>query len=111
MRIYANWNGNQKYRKEKNMTQEEMASYLGVTAPAVNKWERGGSYPDIMTLAPLARLLGTDVNTLLCFREEMTEKEIMEFCSKLSEVMFRDGLMRELPWRNGRSGNIRDACR
>ena len=32
-----------KYRKERNMTQEEMASYLGVTAPAVNKWENGVS--------------------------------------------------------------------
>ena len=31
------------YRKEKNMTQEEMANRLGVTAPAVNKWEKGGS--------------------------------------------------------------------
>ena len=30
-----------KSRKEKNMTQEEMAPYLGVTAPAVNKWENG----------------------------------------------------------------------
>lgn len=79
-------------RKAIGLTQEQVAERLGVTAPAVNKWERGGSYPDIMTLAPLARLLGTDVNTLLCFREEMTEKEIMEFCSKLSEVMFRDGI-------------------
>lgn len=32
-----------KYRKEKNMTQEEMANRLGVTAPAVNKWENGVS--------------------------------------------------------------------
>ena len=30
-----------KYRTEKNMKQAEMASYLGVTAPAVNKWENG----------------------------------------------------------------------
>ena len=30
-----------KYRKSKNMTQEEMAERLGVTAPAVNKWESG----------------------------------------------------------------------
>ena len=37
-----------KNRKEKNMTQEEMANYLGVTAPAVNKWENGASYPDII---------------------------------------------------------------
>lgn len=32
-----------KYRKEKNLTQEEMANRLGVTAPAVNKWENGVS--------------------------------------------------------------------
>ena len=32
------------YRKDKNMTQEEMAGRLGVTAPAVNKWERGVSH-------------------------------------------------------------------
>ena len=32
-----------KYRKERNLTQEEMARYLGVTAPAVNKWENGVS--------------------------------------------------------------------
>lgn len=41
-----------KYRKERNMTQEEMANRLGVSAPAVNKWERGVSMPDISLLAP-----------------------------------------------------------
>ncbi len=79
-------------RKALGLTQEQVADRLGVTAPAVNKWERGGTYPDIMMLAPLARLLETDVNSLLCFREELTEAEISEFCSKLSEVMIRDGI-------------------
>ena len=46
-----------KYRKGKSMTQEEMAARLGVSAPAVNKWENENSYPDIMLLAPIARLL------------------------------------------------------
>lgn len=32
-----------RYRKEQNLTQEEVANFLGVTAPAVNKWENGDS--------------------------------------------------------------------
>lgn len=32
-----------RYRKEQNLTQEEVANFLGVTAPAVNKWENGVS--------------------------------------------------------------------
>ena len=64
-----------KYRKSKNMTQEEMASRLGVTAPAVNKWESGSIYPDITLLAPLARLLEIDLNTLFTFHETLSKKE------------------------------------
>jgi transcriptional regulator with XRE-family HTH domain len=47
-----------KYRKERNLTQEEMVNRLGVTAPAVNKWENANSLPDVLLLAPIARLLG-----------------------------------------------------
>lgn len=65
-----------KYRKENNMTQEEMANRLGVTAPAVNKWENGNTMPDIALLSPIARLLGITTDTLLSFREELTEEEI-----------------------------------
>jgi len=54
-----------KYRKSRNMTQEEVANRLGVTAPAVNKWENGNSFPDIMLLAPIARMLDITLDTLL----------------------------------------------
>lgn len=67
-----------KYRKNKNMTQEEMARRLGVTAPAVNKWENGNSFPDITLLAPIARLLDVSLDTLLSFREELTTEEIAQ---------------------------------
>lgn len=72
-----------KYRKEKNMTQEEMAVRLGVTAPAVNKWENENSLPDIMLLAPIARLLGISLDTLLSFREELTQEEINGIINEL----------------------------
>ena len=64
-----------KYRKEKNMTQEEMANRLGVTAPAVNKWENGASMPDVALLAPIARLLGVSLDELLSYNENLTESE------------------------------------
>ena len=56
------------YRKAQNLTQEEVARRLGVTPPAVNKWEHGASLPDIALLAPLARLLGISCDTLPPFR-------------------------------------------
>lgn len=64
------------YRKNKNLTQEEMARRLGVTAPAVNKWENNVSLPDITLLGPIARLLETTPDTLLSFREELSQEEI-----------------------------------
>ena len=73
-----------KYRKSKNMTQEEMANRLGVTAPAVNKWENGNSLPDIMLLAPIARLLDISLDTLLSFREELTQEEINNLVSEIN---------------------------
>lgn len=68
-----------KYRKEKNLTQEEMANCLGVTVPAVSKWETGSSYPDIAMLAPIARLLGISTDMLLSYKEDLTDKEINQF--------------------------------
>lgn len=73
-----------KYRKEKNMTQEEMARRLGVTAPAVNKWENGNSMPDITLLAPIARLLGISLDTLLTFQGDLTDTEVNELINTLS---------------------------
>lgn len=48
-------------RQELQLTQEKVAEYLGVSTPAVNKWEKGISYPDITLLPALARLLKTDL--------------------------------------------------
>ena len=65
-----------KYRKEAGMTQEEMANRLGVTTPAVNKWENSNSKPDIELLAPIARLLDISLDTLLSFHEKLSDTEI-----------------------------------
>ena len=56
------------YRKTEGLTQEQVANYLGVSTPAVNKWEKGNTYPDISLLPALARLLKIDMNELFSFR-------------------------------------------
>ena len=81
-----------KYRKEKEMTQEEMAGCLGVTASAVNKWENGNTLPDVALLAPVARLLGITTDTLLSYREKLTEREISATGEELRRCVEKKGL-------------------
>lgn len=78
-------------RKEEGYTQEQVANYLGVTAPAVNKWEKGVSYPDITLLPPLARLLNTSIDQLLSFKSSLTQLEIQTFISDLNDAYQTDG--------------------
>jgi len=71
-------------RKALGLTQEQVATYLGITTPAVNKWEKGLTYPDFSLLPILARLLKTDPNTLLCFKDNLTEHEISLFLNEVA---------------------------
>ena len=52
-------------RKQKRMTQAELAERLNYSDKAVSKWERAESMPDVLTLMLLAEQFGTDVNELL----------------------------------------------
>ena len=78
-------------RKELSLTQEQLADLLGVSAPAVHKWEKGSTYPDITTLPALARVLHTDLNTLLSFQEDLTAEEIARFTSGLEQLICKEG--------------------
>lgn len=66
----------QRRRKEKDLTQKQVAATLGVTSAAVSKWETGAAMPDVAMLCPLARLLGTTVDGLLDFRPALELEEI-----------------------------------
>ena len=55
----------QQLRKEKNMTQKELAGELNITDKAISKWERGLSCPDISLIIPLAKLLDVSTSELL----------------------------------------------
>ncbi len=87
-----------KYRKEVGLTQEEMANKLGVTTPAVNKWENGNSKPDIELLAPIARLLNISLDTLLSFREKLSDVEIEEIIRKMDKMFSEEGYENTYEW-------------
>ena len=58
------------FRKEKGLTQEELAQHMGVSPQAVSKWENDQTCPDISALPKLAGLLGVTVDALLSGKEE-----------------------------------------
>lgn len=76
-------------RREKGMTQKELAADLYVSDKAVSKWERGLSVPDISLLVPLAERLNVTVTELLEGRR--TEEE-QRFTHEETEELIRKAL-------------------
>ena len=54
-----------KCRKEKNLTQSELAEKLGVTDKSIGNWENGRNMPDLSLFKPLCNELGISINDLL----------------------------------------------
>ena len=58
------------FRREKRLTQEQLAEVLGVTVGTVSKWEGGSSTPDLSLIMELADFFGTSVDVLLGYRQQ-----------------------------------------
>lgn len=105
-------------RKQKGLTQEELAKGLGVTNQAVSKWESGQCCPDIQLLPDIARLFEVSVDELLggnsakglgdiCLNLKdyfttLPEKEAFEnayrLAAMLHEIAVTDGYKKHMPW-------------
>lgn len=72
-------------RKAKNITQEELAAELGVTAAAVSKWENGYTLPDIMMLCALADYFGVTTDELLGRGGILKESVVVASSAELTE--------------------------
>ena len=78
-------------RKEKGLTQKQLADALNVTDKAVSKWERGLSFPDISMLEPLSELLDVSIMELLAGKrqdgdEPMSRKEAQDLINASVEL-------------------------
>ena len=71
-------------RKEAHLTQDDLASFLGVTKASVSKWETGQSYPDIELLPKIATYFDTTVDTLIGYEPQMSKAAIARTYAKLS---------------------------
>jgi len=77
----------QELRKQKGLTQEELATSLYVSRTAISKWESGRGYPNIESLKAIAKFFSVTVDELLSTDEVLT---IAEEDSKRKENRFRD---------------------
>ncbi len=72
-------------RKENNVTQEVLATAIGVSPQAISRWEAGGSYPDIELLPSLADFFSVSTDCLLGYKMSEREKNLAE----VKEEMYR----------------------
>ncbi|GMR68265.1 helix-turn-helix domain-containing protein [Bacillus sp. MN7755] len=73
-------------RKEKGITQEELAAYIGITKASVSKWETGQSYPDITFLPLLASYFNISIDELISYTPQMEQEDIKNLYHRLAEA-------------------------
>lgn len=72
-------------RKEKGVTQDELAEYIGVSKASVSKWETAQSYPDITLLPQLAAYFNISIDELVGYLPQMTTQDIRKTYHRLSD--------------------------
>ncbi len=75
MKIYLSENI-KRLRRERDVTQETLAQFLGVSFQSVSKWERGESYPDMTMLPEIAGFFGVSTDELLGVNRAAAEEEL-----------------------------------
>lgn len=91
-------------RKQKNISQEVFANYLGVSFQAVSKWENKNTMPDVSLIPAIASFFGVSTDELFDFNLFEMEKQVEHICDEAykfrfsnpakSEKILRDGLQR-----------------
>lgn len=80
----------QELRKQRNMTQDELAEHLYVSRTAISKWESGRGYPSIESLKAIAKFFSVTIDDLLSSNEalEIAEQENKQKQTHLRDLIF-----------------------
>lgn len=77
-------------RKEKELTQETLADFLGVSFQTISKWERGENYPDITTLPTIASFFNVTIDDLLGVNKSLEKQKINEYLKLYDDMKLKD---------------------
>jgi len=77
-------------RREKELTQENLAEFLGVTFQSVSKWERGESYPDITLLPAIASFFNVTTDNLLGLNDKDKEEKINHYINEYNDLRMKN---------------------
>ena len=86
-------------RKSRNISQEVLANYLGVSFQAVSKWEKGETLPDVTLIPAIACFFEVSTDELFDFNRLETEQKVLKLCGEIAE------------WRNDRPEEAEKAYR
>lgn len=91
-------------RKQRNISQEVLANYLGISFQSVSKWENESTMPDVMMIPAIASFFGISTDELFDYNLYEVEKEVESICNEAykyrdsepmkSEQILREGLKR-----------------
>lgn len=91
-------------RRQRDISQEVLANYLGVTFQAVSKWETGTAMPDVALIPAIASFFGVSTDELFDYNRAEAEKKVESICTEAykyrvsdpakSEAILREGLSR-----------------
>lgn len=76
-------------RKERGMTQLELAEKMGVTDKAVSKWERDLSFPDVSSIPKLAEIFGMSVDELMQVKANATENSSSDKIAEIVNIVLK----------------------
>ena len=75
-------------RKTRNISQEVLANYLGVSFQAVSKWENGDTLPDVTMIPALASFFEVSTDELFDFNRLETERKVQETCWEIASIRY-----------------------
>lgn len=88
-------------RKQKNISQEVLANYLGVSFQAVSKWENGSTMPDVTLIPAIASFFSVTTDEIFDFNLMEMEKQVDAICDEALEYRLSDSERAERILREG----------